>query len=94
MRILIGFALAALLAACTQTTTSSIPVERVEAQVRQACPAFRQGTYSVDSARSYGSEQATTFKNESNFNCRCIARDAASAPTCRQVRRFVLGTLN
>jgi hypothetical protein len=94
MRFFAAVTLAAVAAACTQTTTASIPIERVEAQVRQFCPAFRQGEFSVDSARTYGGEQVTTYKNGSTANCRCIARDSTSSATCKQVRRFTLGNLD
>lgn len=89
------FVTAAIILLCVacQSATTSISESRAEASVRQSCPAFRSGPFSVDGARSYGTEQITTFKNASTFNCRCIARSAEQEPKCSQVRRFTLGNI-
>ncbi len=86
---------AALLLACAacSNSTGSIQTDRAEAPVRQFCPAFRTGPFSLDASRSYGAEIITTFRNESRFNCRCVVKSAAQAPNCQQVRRFVLGNI-
>jgi starvation-inducible outer membrane lipoprotein len=84
--------IAMLVAACT-TTTSAIDTQRADAFVRQSCPAFKTGVFKQDSARTYGTEQVTTFQNGSSFNCRCIAKAADQALSCQQVRRFVLGNI-
>lgn len=86
-------ALALFCASCNQTHTASISESRAEAPIRQSCPAFRAGTFVAEGARSYGAEQITTFRNESNFHCRCIAKAADQAPVCSQVRRFSLGRI-
>ena len=91
--LLSAFAIALFGAACTPDTTASIAIARAEAPVRQFCPAFKTGDFSKDSARSYGTEQITTFQNGSPFNCRCIVKSANQTPSCSQVRRFSLGVL-
>ncbi|MFM9975646.1 MAG: hypothetical protein ACKVON_13860 [Beijerinckiaceae bacterium] len=84
-----ALALALLCAACnTISTTASIETTRAEIPVRNACPAFKTGNFSSESARTYGIEQITNFKNDSQFNCRCIAKTLNATPTCSQVRRL------
>ncbi len=85
-------ALALACAACN-TSTQGIQTSRAETSIRKACPAFKTGPFSNDAARSYGSEQITTFRNDSKFNCRCVVKSAEQAPVCQQVRRFVLGDI-
>jgi hypothetical protein len=85
-------ALALACAACN-ASTQSIQPDRAETPVRKSCAAFKTGSFSSDSARSYGTEQITTFKNASQFNCRCVVKSAEQAPVCQQVRRFVLGDI-
>jgi hypothetical protein len=85
--------IALLISACVPEATANINIVRAEAPVRKSCPAFKTGSFSSDSARSYGSEQITTFKNETKFNCRCVVKSAEQAPVCQQVRRFVLGDI-
>jgi hypothetical protein len=92
-RLLGAAALALLLASCNSLTTSSISDSRAEAPIRKACPAFKVGGFSAEGARTYGGEQITTFRNETNFHCRCIAKAADQAPSCSQVRRFSLGNI-
>ncbi len=89
------FAAAAIILLCAacQTATTSISESRAEASIRKFCPAFRSGPFAVDGARTYGTEQITTFKNASTFHCRCIARSAEQEPKCSQVRRFTLGNI-
>jgi hypothetical protein len=84
--------LALLTAACT-STTSGIEMVVAESSVRQFCPAFKKGDFAQDSARTYGSEQITTYRNQSKFNCRCVSREINSTPRCKQVVRFVLGNI-
>ena len=88
-----AFAVALLCSACVPETTASIAIARAEAPVRQFCPAFKTGDFSKDSARSYGTEQITTFQNGSPFNCRCIVKSVDQTPSCSQVRRFSLGVI-
>jgi hypothetical protein len=92
-RLLVAAALALLLTSCNSLTTASISETRAEAPVRKACPAFRVGEFTAEGARSYGGEQITTFRNDTNFHCRCIAKAADQAPSCNQVRRFSLGNI-
>jgi hypothetical protein len=84
-------ALALLAASCNNTFTQGISESRAEAPIRRFCPAFRNGSFAADMSRSYGAEQITTFRNETSFHCRCIAKTADEAPVCSQVRRFSLG---
>jgi hypothetical protein len=91
-KIFLTVVLVVMCAACT-TTTTGIDLTLAETPVRQSCPAFKSGSFAEDSARTYGKEQITTFRNESRFNCRCISREINSAPACQQVRRFVLGNI-
>jgi hypothetical protein len=93
IRILAAAALALLCAACNTTHTVSISESRAEASVRLACPAFRAGPFVAEGARSYGAEQITTFRNDTAFHCRCLAKTAEQAPTCSQVRRFTPGRI-
>ncbi|MGL4636054.1 MAG: hypothetical protein ACRCWF_08745 [Beijerinckiaceae bacterium] len=93
MKNVLGAMIVALLVSACTTTTSGIATSRADAQVRQFCPAFKTGAFSQDSARTYGAEQVTTFQNGSKFNCRCIAKALDQAPSCQQVRRFVLGNI-
>jgi hypothetical protein len=88
MKYAFAAALGLLVSACTPVTTSSIDVARVESPIRQSCPAFRQGSFAPDAARTYGTEQITNFQNGSRFTCRCVVRDASSAPSCAQVTKF------
>jgi hypothetical protein len=92
-RFFAAFAVAALCTACN-TTTASISTSRAEAPIRQFCPAFRSGEFAAEGARTYGTEQITTFRNASNFHCRCIVKSAGAAPVCQQVRRFSLGRID
>ena len=92
-RLLAAASLALLCASCNATHTASISETRAEAPVRRFCPAFRTGPFVAEGARSYGAEQITTFRNDSSFHCRCIAKAADQAPTCNQVRRFSLGRI-
>jgi hypothetical protein len=93
LRLLGAAALAILCASCNATHTASISETLAEAPVRMSCPAFRAGPFVPEAARSYGSEQITTFRNDTNFHCRCIAKASGQAPTCSQVRRFTLGRI-
>jgi hypothetical protein len=90
MKHAIGAALFALLcAACTAAgTTTSIDLARAEIPVRNACPAFRTGQFSSEAARTYGVEQITNFRNDSQFNCRCIAKALNATPSCSQIPRL------
>jgi hypothetical protein len=93
-KILCALFVAVLAGACNSSgNTASIAVERAEAPVRKACPSFRNGEFSRDSSRTYGTEQITTFQNGSAFNCRCVVKVADATPKCQQVRRFVLGDI-
>lgn len=92
-RFICASAIAIFAASCTMTNTASISETRAEASVRRSCPAFRAGSFAAEGARSYGSEQITTFRNETNFHCRCIAKAPDEAPNCSQVRRFALGRI-
>ncbi len=92
LRLLTAGALALLCVSCN-TTTASISETRAEAPVRMSCPAFRAGPFVAEGSRTYGSEQITTFRNDTNFHCRCIAKAADQAPSCSQVRRFKLGRI-
>jgi hypothetical protein len=83
----------ALACASCNASTQSIQADRAEVSVRKACPAFKTGAFTSDSSRSYGSEQITTFKNASKLNCRCVVKSADQTPSCKQVRRFVLGDI-
>jgi hypothetical protein len=87
MRYVVSAAFALLVAGCVDTT-ASIDIARVESPVRKACPAFRDGPFTPDAARTYGGEQITNFQNGSRFTCRCVVRDSSSAPACAQVARF------
>ncbi|MGL4575708.1 MAG: hypothetical protein ACRCV9_13075 [Burkholderiaceae bacterium] len=91
-RFYIVSAAALLLGACNQTT-ASISVDRADASVRRFCPAFRVGVYTNDASRTYGTEQITTYRNESRFNCRCVVKTVNDKPACAQVKRFTLGDL-
>ena len=51
------------------TTTASISEALAETPVRQSCPAFRAGPFVPEGARSYGGEQITSFRNDTNFDC-------------------------
>ncbi len=82
-----AFAFALLCASCN-STTSGISESRADPQVRKACPAFRMGGFSSASARTYGTEQVTIFKNGSRFECRCIVKSAEGLPVCNQTRSF------
>ena len=93
MKMVVSAILVALFCAACNATTASIPVERADASVRKFCPAFRKGPFVQDSARTYGSEQVTTFQNGSRFNCRCLVKDSSESPRCNQVRKFVLGDI-
>jgi hypothetical protein len=86
-------ALALLCASCNASYTASISETLAEAPVRQSCPAFRAGPFVAEGARSYGAERITTFRNDTNFHCRCILKAATDAPSCSQVRRFQLGRI-
>jgi hypothetical protein len=88
----LALALLLLCGACT-ATTSGIAPDRADVSVRKSCPAFKSGPFTQDSARTYGDEQITTFKNGSRFNCRCLATQRDAMPACQQVRRFVLGNI-
>lgn len=81
-------ALALLVSACSPETTASIDIARAESPIRKACPAFRTGDFKPDAARTYGSEQITNFQNGSRFTCRCVVRNASSAPSCAQVAKL------
>jgi hypothetical protein len=78
----------ALMCVSCNSTTASISETRAEAPIRQACPAFRSGSFTSAAARTYGAEQITTFQNSSNFQCRCIVKSADQPPVCNQVRPF------
>jgi hypothetical protein len=89
MKLAMAAALVLLCAGCNATsTTASIGMDRAEIPVRQACPAFRTGSFSTEAARTYGIEQITNFRNDSPFSCRCIAKTLSAAPVCSQVRRL------
>jgi uncharacterized lipoprotein YajG len=87
MKLLISAAAVLLLAACMPETTASIAINRAEAPVRQFCPAFRAGTFAVQSSRTYGAEQITMFENGSGVACRCTVSNATDTPRCAQVAR-------
>lgn len=93
LRLIGAAALAILCASCNSTTTASISEALAETPVRQSCPAFRAGPFVPEGARSYGGEQITTFRNDTNFHCRCIVKASGTAPSCSQVRRFTLGRI-
>jgi hypothetical protein len=87
MKLLTSAAAGLLLAACMPETTASIAINRAEAPVRQFCPAFRAGTFAVQSSRTYGAEQITMFENGSGVACRCVVSNATDTPRCAQVAR-------
>jgi hypothetical protein len=80
--------IALLLSACVPETTASIDLARAESPVRASCPAFRNGLFAADAARTYGVEQITNFQNSSRFTCRCVAKGAGAAPSCVQVTKY------
>jgi hypothetical protein len=88
MKLPIAALFALLLAACMPESTASISINRAEAPVRQFCPAFRSGgAITVQSSRTYGSEQITMFDNGSGVACRCTVSSATDTPRCAQVAR-------
>jgi len=93
-RLTFAAALALLCASCNATHTASISESRAEAPIRLSCPAFKAGAFAAEASRSYGGEQITTFRNDTNFHCRCIAKTEDQTPSCRQVRRFTLGRID
>lgn len=94
MKRLFAAAALALLCASCNASTAGISETRAETPVRQACPAFRRGVFMAEGARTYGSEQITTFRNDSAFHCRCIVKSESETPSCSQVRRFSLGRID
>jgi hypothetical protein len=88
MKYAFAAAVALLVAACTPETTASIDIARADSVVRTSCPAFRQGAFAPEASRTYGTEQITNFRNGSRFACRCVVKDAGSAPACAQVAAF------
>jgi hypothetical protein len=88
MKYTFAAAVALLVSACVPETTASIDIARADSPVRSFCPAFRSGAFAPDAARTYGSEQITNFQNGSRFTCRCVVKDAGSAPSCAQVARL------
>jgi hypothetical protein len=89
MKSIIFAGLALLCGACV-SSTSSIDISRAEEPIRQFCPAFKSGSFSPDSSRTYGSEQVSTFQNGSPFNCRCLVKAQDQTPSCQQVRRLLV----
>jgi hypothetical protein len=87
MKCILGAALALLVAGCVDTT-ASIDIVRAESPIRKSCPAFREGPFTADAARTYGSEQITNFRNASRVTCRCVVKDAGQTPSCAQVARY------
>jgi hypothetical protein len=88
MRYPVAAALALLVSACVPETTASIDIARADSPVRLACPAFRNGPFKADAARTYGSEQITNFQNGSRFSCRCVVKEIGRSPACAQVARY------
>jgi hypothetical protein len=87
MKFILGAAFALLVAGCVDTT-ASIDIARVESPIRKSCPAFREGSFMADAARTYGAEQITNFRNTSRVTCRCIVKDRAQTPSCAQVAQY------